>query len=526
MVSPERKLNVFISSICGEGKLKYNLTRKALKELIRQTGFANVYLFEGTGPSALSAEQHYLYSEGDSDLCVFIIDNAEPIPNGVQEEIDYAEKHHIKSHFYFCTENSKEQTPLQKSLTGKKFAKSRNISSFEELIANGTQWLIDDIALVYKSYCNGNLADAGEWEAFNIFALNESYFRTSFVTPKSIIENSDKCSSYFCNLLNKEDFEVKHTNDLDNWSYQFLDILFSGKSIDQFNVSMFLKELKKHQTEEYHSTVMKRWDAIQAYFSGNLEDCVDCLKEALEITNKNKLPDWVINDILIDLRNQKMLLDKLKNTYMLENDAQKQLTESENALYYPLIDRFQKTLYEKYIQNLFKEKIKSPFTITLGHNIEQYTDLLASSYIAAMFNGSLTHILKLYEQIKWLSFSLCELFSDWELRMLLLKCAIIDSSEKEIEGITRSFSEILIKLSADEALEIFSICYNIPIPCERLIAQLKAYSVVGYFLDENNFGRITDELLGKIRKWLDEDQNVVVVGDYIFFCPWWCFLTY
>ena len=57
---PTRKLQIFISSKCGEPK--YDNIRKKLKEAIVATGLADVYLFEASEASTLSARSDYLIS--------------------------------------------------------------------------------------------------------------------------------------------------------------------------------------------------------------------------------------------------------------------------------------------------------------------------------------------------------------------------------------------------------------------------------------------------------------------------------
>lgn len=64
--------------------------------------------------------------------------------------------------------------------------------------------------------------------------------------------------------------------------------------------------MKKTQTDEFFSIVTIRWNAIQAYFMGNIEMCIKYLENALTLAKDLKQPTWVINDILIDLRNQQI----------------------------------------------------------------------------------------------------------------------------------------------------------------------------------------------------------------------------
>ena len=49
-IIPERKIKVFISSICGDNG-KYDRVRAELKDAIEGTNLAEVYLFENKGAS-------------------------------------------------------------------------------------------------------------------------------------------------------------------------------------------------------------------------------------------------------------------------------------------------------------------------------------------------------------------------------------------------------------------------------------------------------------------------------------------
>lgn len=98
-----------------------------------------MYLFEGAGSSTMSAGDHYIFALEDSDVCIFLIDNADGVTPGVQREIDAAKRQHIKSLFYFCDETTKEKTSLELSLMGVSFAKSSIVHKFNDLIQNGAR---------------------------------------------------------------------------------------------------------------------------------------------------------------------------------------------------------------------------------------------------------------------------------------------------------------------------------------------------------------------------------------------------
>lgn len=510
MIIPRQKIKVFVSSICGVQK--YDTLRAKLKQLIEGTNLADVYLFEDTGASTLTAQQHYIWDLENSDICIFIIDNFDGVNPGVQKEIDDAKKHNKKSFFYFCDENSKTPTAIQKGLTGPNAPKYKVVHSFEDLLG-GAQSLIDDITAIYKYYCEGRF-EHKEGGGVQV-AITEELGDVSLIVDKTIIANTDRCKLYFHKMFSKFEKEEQGTSDFDDWCARFLPILFEHVSIRTFNTSMFLEELKKHQSNEHFSAVEKRWEAIQHYFDGNLTDCVKSLEKALEIAKKNNLSEWFIKDILIDLRNKRYELLETENKICVEDPAQKELTSSQHAMYYPLIDRMQGDLYEKFAEDSFKTKIQSPHTISLGYNITQ-TDIISNCYVVAMFNGSLTYLLLLHDRIKTLAFWMSNKFSNWEFRMLLLRELIFDGSKKELDSLHRAFPDILVKLNHYDAIVLYDYCSNHPTKHRKMISQLKALGLVGYYLDDESFLKITNEIVESIKNWIQEETPVLSIGDYIF----------
>ena len=119
------------------------------------------------------------------------------------------------------------------------------------------------------------------------------------------------------------------------------------------------------------------------------------------------------------------------------------MTESSEELYYPILDRLHESLNENYIKGLYKKKTDSPYSVTLGNNLDQYGEMLASFFIVSMYNGSLTHILLIYEKTRDFVFYLCCKYDDWNFRLNLYKLAIFAGNEKEIKGIQNSYPEIL-----------------------------------------------------------------------------------
>ncbi len=518
-----RKINVFVSSKCGD-KGKYDHVRAELKKSIEATNIADVYLFEDEGASSVPAGLHYGYALEDSDVCIFLIDNADGIPSGVQKEIDIVKKHEIKSLCYFCDEQSKEKTAFEQSIMGAKYAKSYSVHKFDDLIQNGAQDLIDEIVAIYHHYCKGRLSwndevSTDEMQPVSIIEVEKSVLP---VIPKAVIKSIDKCSTYMLKLVlgyapARLPDHKESTCEFDEWCAQFLPVLFEGASIKQFNTTLFLEVLKTQQANEHFQVVESRWKALQSYFMGDLDKCVNQLWESLKLAKETEQPQWLVKDILIDLRNLHWKQCAAKNCYS-DSEAQKELTESTEEVFYPLLDRVNESLQEKYISGLYKKKTESPYTITLGGDLDQYGQMLASSYVIAMYNGSLSHILMLFDKIRDFTFYLSCKYSDWRLRRGLFKFAVFSGKEKEIDGVQNSYPEVLNKLSAEDATQIMSFCNNHPLEHERFISQMLGFGAVGYYLSDEGYKQYESLITSRIEDWLNSETHITTVGQTIFRC--------
>lgn len=522
-IHPDQKIKVFISSICGD-KGKYDRVRAELKALLEDTKLVDVYLFEQEEASTLTAEEHYLWTLEESHVCIFLIDNSDGVTPGVQREIDTAKRCNIKSLFYFCDETTKEQTTLEKSLMGAKFAKSKSIHRFDDLSRDGAQALINDIILIYIHYCKGRLTKkpTDTDETLDAVELAENPAKHPLMIPKTVIDNVNKSKEYLLRktlgFYNRSILDKNETaNEIDEWVARLLSILFDANSIKNINISMFLDCIKGQQDELFFDVVSIRWQAIQAYYIGDVVKCIEHLQTALSLAKENNLPSWVINDILIDIRNQQGVLNTINNR-IGESSAQKELNKSEEDVYYPVLDRIHDSLQQKYIEGLYKKKTTSPYSVTFGYNFNAYGELLASSIIVALYNGSLTHILLFYNKIRDFIFYMCCKFDDWRFRKELLKYAIFLGNEKEVKGVKQSYPEVLNEMNASDALEIIQFCNNHPIPYRRFSSQLLALGTIGYYLSDSDFESYSTQAIGDIKAWLNDANSVISAGHHIFRC--------
>src|SRR5690625_2770817 len=111
------KLKIFISSsVDGDGDNIFSELRKKIKRDLEEIKLFNVYIYEKGYGTSKNVVDDYLDEIYDSHLCLFLINSAESIPDGVKKEIDHAEKYRKPQIYIFNHENDKQESPLEKEL--------------------------------------------------------------------------------------------------------------------------------------------------------------------------------------------------------------------------------------------------------------------------------------------------------------------------------------------------------------------------------------------------------------------------
>jgi hypothetical protein len=160
--------------------------------------------------------------------------------------------------------------------------------------------------------------------------------------------------------------------------------------------------------------------------------------------------------------------------------------------------------------------MRSPYSVTFGNSINRYGDYISNTYIMSVFNGSLTQLVRTLDRIKVVAFHLCHQYSDWEFRVLLIRMALIKGNKKEIKGITDLFNDVYGKMNGKDAKNIYEFVKGNPIKYQCNIAQLLAFQYLGYYFDDDFFKEVWQEISSIIHRWIDSDEKLVALGDYIF----------
>ena len=124
----------------------------------------------------------------------------------------------------------------------------------------------------------------------------------------------------------------------------------------------------------------------------------------------------------------------------------------------------------------------------------------------------------MYKRLKHFLFYLSNKYDDWDLKREMLKLSIFGGETKEINGILNSYPEILKNLKAEEAEQFMVFCNNHPIEYKRIISQLLAFGMAGYYLKDDVFKRYENIILSEIIGWANSKKPNIYVGQTIFNC--------
>jgi hypothetical protein len=374
----EYKVKIFISSQCGG---KYTIVRKALKELLLETNMSIVYVFETADAGSQIVANSYLNRLDDSDLCIFLIDNSDGVTDAVLTEQKRARTLKKKSIYLFCDENEKESTQMQKEITNELLEKFFVVHEFSDFTSVAYHSAIQDIVDIYRLYCSGHLIDVQN--------INETEPKIqiidTYILDKKLFKGFDLTSNELIKLASPFEKEIKETSQLDELCMNFISSIMGSKIIDINTLNTLRAEVISAHDACMTKFIEHRFNSIIAYYSNDLTICLEELDYAYTEANSNiKIPNWLSNDVSVDMRNIQNLIDQTKNLISLDSKGQQLLNENLESVYFPLLDRFENNLKEDLLKKHFAFNTDSPYTTNLGGLESFFKNIASSFHIAVM----------------------------------------------------------------------------------------------------------------------------------------------
>lgn len=519
-----RKVKVFISSKCNE---TYNIVRNALRALLEETGLIETYVFEDEPASSKQLEDAYLDELDTSHLVIFIIRNIDGVPNAVLKEHQRARSLNIRSLYLFCDEKSGEVTDLQNELIQNKVVKFQVVHDFCEIAKKAYVAALADITSIYRANnvsitpiekalpkndeSQGGVSERNESGQGNYTSsgllirdlknISNMYPRTLSVVERFLME-TDELSESSCPL----------DHELANF---LLRVLGQIGEIQQSTFDTIIKELPTVCYPEFLPLILNRWQAIISYFNSDVTECKTQINRIWDsIKDDSKISSWVLADVLIDLRNQSIVVDNHNNTISFEG-AQEYLDALTFPAYYPVLDRLSENVYEEVLEDIISEQLKSPYVIKLGSSNNQLCDFITSSFIIAALHGSLTHIRLVTDKLEKVLLGQCLTHLQHRAYINLLALYVHSSSYDDFDKAVRQLQPTDV-FNADDALALWNFANNVILDSNRFKARLFVWDKMCDYFSEEKFLDISSELLASIEFWIEDPKKVVSSGKVVF----------
>lgn len=500
MANAFREIRVFISSRCvGD----YAQVRRDLYDLLESSPVFEPSMFEEFGASSSAPEETYMRELVDCDVCVFIIRSGDGLSAGVLQEIDCAIQYGIKSFFYLCGfEEYPEELEQRLPKTAMPVIQD-SLTKLQDIPQAAFRDLQYDVLNVYRGYCNkvyvANFSDRGGMASF---AFPEE---RSLLLPRSMMNAIDATVGVFGEFVlgDSEDGSTV-SNGFDKSCSDLARRMFFDGNMNSFDWRSLVEFASESiGSSEVMNVIECRWRCIAAYYKEDYKDALEHQVHAYEIAQDHDMPDWLIKDILIDLRN----IDSIENFF--SPTYQKLLEEGETALSYPLLDRENADFYSDLNEEQAKEIARSIYTITFGSTLNSPIGHLSRAFAIAAAFGSLTHLLQTRIKLEALAMALCNQYGCDEFGMLLLKVLLLSGDGEKIERMVQAMGNIDNPKSSNDAYRAFETVWSCAQPTCRQAARFEAFHRLGTSLKEADYIKAEAQFIAAVQSFHIESANDV-----------------
>lgn len=506
----EYKVKVFISSRCDG---RYFIVRKALKTLIEETNIAMVYTFETSGPSSQNVINSYISSLDDSDLCIFLIDNKDGVSNPVLIEHKRARELGKKSIYLFCDEKKKKPTQLQMEIYENHLEKYYIVHEFADLINKSYHGVIQDIVNIYREYCHGRLFDKIDYKTTDLITPKTT---DTYKLDKRLFKGFGLTQNELVKITGHGEKETGEITELDLLCQKLLQIVIGKETVGDYSFEDLKRKLSEIHEILLREIILSRVDAIRSYFLNDLQQCLSHIESAYSIAISNaNVPNWLLNDILIDMRHIQALIDETNNTFSLHNKGQQLLDDNCEKVYYPLLDRYDANFKKDVLKACLDEKTDTPYTISYK-NLNYIFQDIANTYIVSVVYGSLTHILATPERLVEALSSFCLIYRNHSMYIEVLKQLIMCQKDGEIKKIIRTYNQTTDIINPDDINYLIAGVNTIPLNHKKLISKLILFEHLGYYFSDDQYEDVSNELISDIDEWIKSNNRIFNIYPYIF----------
>lgn len=518
------KVRVFVSSrescLDADGKTihyeRYRYVRRAIKELLEETNIAQVYVreLEGTAGTQPITDE-YLRALREQDICIFIIDNEddkEKHAAGVVKEYEEAKRQNKKMIFVFCDEFSKANTQIAKEVKNPSGPTCSTANTFDQIPYIVYKSVIDDIINIYKRYCYPPLQD------------NDLPLEVSMQSSKIVLNSRSKgfkLTGYLVlqnamNALVGVEETIPAGDPYDILCADLFSFIIFKHDYDESKLKALEEEVLEIHEEAYHEVFKKRSSALKHYLSGDIEKCYALLQEAHSKAQEiSSFPNWLLLDILIDLRNIENCIAKENNEFIIESPWQKEISSNSETVYYPVLDRYVENHFKSIDKFLREHEIEDPYTTRFGNQVNSLFESCFAAFAVAVSNVSITQMLCVRERLIAAFSAICRIYNAPSQFAELICLLIIEGKDKDIKKHidTLGYTQNISAFNAFDVRNILDAVLRIPQKKHRAYATILLFHHFGYYFSDDDYTLISGIISGIIDDFLSNEKYTMKLID-------------
>lgn len=502
-----KKLNIFISSHCNDADNNYLIIRKALKELLLSTGLVDhVYLFEESDSRSCGVQDAYLHELETSDLVIFIVMNKDGVRNLVITESQYATRLHKRRLYFFCEEGGTGKTSLQIEIENQR---------------NGVKYSVvktikDIVPKAYYSFIGDMISSYQRKESYSIEQADSSVKATIY---KDSISNYDYSDSISIQRKDIEGFGAI-ANSLvgyytENKATEEPELIKVMRR--QLEICLFSREFNVPEYDSFKGLVLTlfpdslkniiglRLDALKFFNLGMYQDCLSNLQQCLSLLNTINCPSWFILDVAIDIRHVHNIISEMKGKYNLNNKGQEVINNSNDYVYYPVLDRCVSEIYRELAEEYYSNQHSSPFSIQYKSYNRLFENLAVSFGFASLY-GSIVQTSLTIDRLEDIYQFLSTFYADKEYYVELQRLFFIHGNQKRIDAFSNKYSYSEAVINHEDSMRIWDSLRFIKSEYQRVKALFLMAANLGVFLNDESFKLLRIELFSVVDDMISCNQ--------------------
>lgn len=489
---PSERIRVFISSAqSNENGFAWSDVRRRVKDCLSQCIYFNPFIIEDEA-SVTPSLQFFQRQVERADVIVLLVKGE--VRNGTATEYALSKKLNKPLLVYFLEDESPDEKvqELKKDLQDSDRCTYHPVYDFDNIESIIRNDLMNNIVRTFQDRYYISEIDAHE--TVSTLLPEDKILSNASIPSKTELAKFGSCYNRLFELLHLDYFKQDiPESEAHTFGCQLIQSLILGHfSIDDGETEKFI--IGCGEVFETIDWLQKRWEAINYYFSGEIEKALTSEEEALALAKAANESNWIINNILIDCRNLDNEKNKLDRVFNINGKFQEELSAQKHLSCLPILDRYLNNVYDKIEKDEFRVETASRHTELLGTSLSYTLTDWANYLFSAAVYGSYTHIQISKNLLAVLLSRYAKITDDAQLAFLALEQYILFGDSKNTKLYLDNTWDTIYSLVASHSGEIWALTNYAPISDRDAIKQT-VFSAIGLYFSNEVFAEAENYLL-------------------------------